>query len=151
MKPVIIVSLLAVVAIAMGATATQQSARIEVPNLPTERDQFGGRPGVFHFVTNEQAMSDARDLKEAVEALDRIQAGMASLNAPARELMQGDLLRVRQFAMNVHAARTTNAGTTASQVESRLNESKGKFMCGACHGHGMMHGGGMQMRGGAQN
>ena len=120
---------------------------VEVPKLSTALDDFGARPGTFHFVTNEQAMSDATELKQALTALDNLDSAVAALDKAARDRISPDLQVVRQFAVSVHQRRTNSAGTSAAEVEQRLNEAKGKFMCGACHGHGamhkMMHGSGM--------
>lgn len=138
------VAVLLTVGIATGAP--KQSPKIDVSTLPTERDQFGGRPGSFHFVTNEQSMADAAQLQRAFAALDRMDAGVAKLDPAKREQFSKDLETLRGFALSAHMQRTSTAGESASEVEDRLNQAKGKFMCGACHGHGMMHGG-MQMRG----
>ena len=139
------VAVLLTAAIATGAP--QQSPKIDVPTLPTERDQFGGRPGSFHFVTNEQAMADAVQLQLVFAALDRIDARISKLDPAMRDEFSSDMETLRGFALSCHMQRRTAAGATASDVEDRLNEAKGKFMCGACHGRGMIHGGGMQMRG----
>ena len=145
MRPVMFaVAVLLTVGIATGAP--QQSPKIDVPTLPTARDQFGGRPGSFHFVTNEQSMADAAQLQRAFAALDRLDAGVTRLDPAQREQFSMDLATLRSFALSAHMQRTTSAGETASEVEEHLDKAKGKFMCGACHGHGMMRGG-MQMRG----
>ncbi len=128
-------------AFAMGAP--QQSPKVDVPNLPTEKNQFGGRPGSFHFVTNEQTMADATQLQEAFAALDRLDSNIARLDPKVRDQYSKDMKTLRGFALAVHKQRSASAGTTASEVEQRLNEAKGTSMCGACHGHGMMHGRGM--------
>jgi hypothetical protein len=135
------------------AGSPQQSPKIDVPVLPTEVNQFGGRPGTFHFVTNEQTMADAAQLKAAFAALDRMDAATAELAPVTRERFTADLKIVRAMALTVNERRTGSAGKTAAEVEQILNESKGNFRCGACHGHGMMHGGGMGMQGrmGMQN
>jgi hypothetical protein len=129
----------------LAFAANPQSPKVEVPTLLTDRDQFGGRPGTFHFVTNEQTMSDAATLKQAFAALDRLDASVATLDKNTRVNLSADLQVLRQFTTDVHSRRSGSAGKTAGQIEVRLNEAKGKFMCGACHGHGMMHGGGMGM------
>ena len=129
------------------AGSPQQSPKIEVPVLPTEVNQFGGRPGTFHFVTNEQAMADAAQLKAAFAALDRLDAATAKLAPATQERFAGDLKTIRALALTVNERRTGTAGKTAAEVEQVLNESKGNFRCGACHGPGMMHGGGMGMHG----
>jgi hypothetical protein len=128
--------------------ADSRSPQIDVPKLSTELDRFGARPGTFHFVTNEQTMADAAELKQVFAALDRIDQSVASLDKATRERLLPDLQTVRTFANNVNAHRTSSAGPTAAQAEQRLNDAKGNYMCGACHGHGMMHGhmGGMQGR-----
>lgn len=125
--------------------AGQDSVKVSVPVLPTERDQFGGRPGSFHFVTNEQTMADAVELQKAFAALDSIDKKLASSTPSNREQLAPELQMLRSFVSGVHSRTGQSAGDTARQIEERLNASKGKFMCGACHGHGMgmMHGGGM--------
>ncbi len=135
---VIVLAVFFVVLLAFAATA--QSPKIDVPTLPTEKDQFGGRPGTFHFVTNEQTMADAASLKQAFAALDHLDSSLESLDRKTRDSLAPDLQTLRQFATDVHARRSNSAGKTAAEIEVRLNEAKGKFMCGACHGHGMMHG-----------
>jgi hypothetical protein len=136
---VLVLSVLFLIAL-IGFAAPQQSPRIEVPQLPTERDQFGGRPGSFHFVTNEQTMADAAEMKDAFAALDRLDSNIATLQAKDRDRFANDAKLLRTFATNVHNGRHTSAGETASEIEARLNASKGKFMCGACHGPGGMRG-----------
>ncbi|HWR16326.1 MAG TPA: hypothetical protein VN577_15970 [Terriglobales bacterium] len=145
---IVIIALLAIV-----FAADQKQPSFDVPVLSTEVNQFGGRPGSFHFVTNEQTMADARELKDAMAALDRLDAETSKLDFFSRQALEPDLRVVRKFALNVHLGRNSNAGPKAAEVEARLNEAKGNFMCGACHGHGMhqmMHGGqgGGMMRGG---
>lgn len=117
--------------------ATPQSPKIEVPTLPTERDQFGGRPGSFHFITNEQTMANLAELQKTYAALDALEREVAGLKPAVREKLSPQLAQLRAFANGVHAQGLANAGPTAGEVEERLNASKGKFMCGACHGHGM--------------
>lgn len=124
----------------LAFAASPQSPKIDVPTLPTEKDQFGGRPGTFHFVTNEQTMADATSLKQAFVALDHLDASLAALDSKTRDSLAPNVQALRQFATDVHTRRSTTAGKTAADIEARLNEAKGKFMCGACHGHGMMHG-----------
>jgi len=140
MRTAFIVSLCVVLLGMLAWAATQEIAKFEVPVLPTERDEFGGRPGSFHFVTNEQKMADAAELKKAIEALGRIETAAHSMSKTERDRFAADVAMVKQFATNVHARRHGSAGTTAKEIEERLNASKGKFMCGACHGHGMMRG-----------
>lgn len=140
MRTAFIVSLCVVLLGMLAWAATQEIAKFEVPVLPTERDEFGGRPGTFHFVTNEQKMADAAELKKAMEALGRIETAAQSMSKTERERFATDVAMVKQFATNVHLRRHGSAGTTAKEIEERLNASKGKFMCGACHGHGMMRG-----------
>jgi len=142
-----ILGLVAVIGVAMLATAAPQTpSSIDVPVLPTEKDEFGGRPGSFHFVTNEQKMVDAAEMKRAMEALERLDARIATMKGSERATMSEDVKAVREFARNVHVRRTTSAGESAEAIEKRLNAAKGKFMCGACHGPGMMHGGGRMGR-----
>lgn len=135
---------------AFAIAASTPSPKIDVPSLPTERNQFGGRPGTFHFVTNEQTMADARALQQAFAALDRLDHRLGTLKPSVRNDFDNDLATLRSFAQQVYAKNTGNAGETAAMVEQRLNGAKGNRMCGACHGHGMMHGGGMGHRGGGQ-
>lgn len=137
---------LAVVSLVLLAfAANPASPNVQVPTLPTERDQFGGRPGTFHFETNEQTMADATSLKQAFAALDHLDVTLASLDKKTRDSVAPDVQVLRQFATDIHARRSASAGKTAAETEARLNQAKGKFMCGACHGHGMMHGKGMGM------
>lgn len=136
---VLVLSVLFLIAL-IGFAAPQQSPKIEVPQLPTERDQFGGRPGTFHFVTNEQTMADAEEMREAFAALDRLDTNIAALPPKDRDRLASDAKLLRNFAMNVHNGRQATAGKTASEIEARLNAAKGKFMCGACHGPGGMRG-----------
>jgi hypothetical protein len=145
MKIIGVVALIFAVSILVVA-AGQEPVKIQVPVLPTERDQFGGRPGSFHFVTNEQTMADAAELQNAFSALDRIDKRLASADKSTLESIAPELKTVRSFVSRVNARRNQTAGDTAKEVEERLNASKGKFMCGACHGHGMgmMHRGGMR-------
>ncbi len=135
---VIVLAVFSLVLLAFAANP--QSPKFDVPTLPTEKDQFGGRPGTFHFVTNEQAMADAASLKQAFAALDHLDASLAAFDSKTRDSLAPDLQTLRQFATDVHARRSTSAGKTAAEIEARLNGAKGKFMCGACHGHAMMHG-----------
>ena len=135
---VIVLAVFSLVLLAFAASP--QSPKIDVPTLPTDKDQFGGRPGTFHFVTNEQTMADATSLKQAFAALDHLDASLAALDTKTRDTLAPDLQTLRQFATDVHARRSTSAGKTAAEIEARLDQAKGKFMCGACHGHGMMHG-----------
>lgn len=144
MRPAMIIAVLFSL-VFLAFAANPQSPKVEVPTLPTAKDQFGGRPGTFHFVTNEQTMADAASLKQAFAALDHLDAALASLDKKTRDNLAPDVQALRQFATDVHASRSTSAGKTAAETEVRLNEAKGKFMCGACHGHGMMHGRGMGM------
>jgi hypothetical protein len=126
--------------------AASQTPKVEVPVLPTERDQFGGRPGTFHFITNEQTMASLAELQKAFAALDSLDRQLAMLDPAVRNKLSPDLAQLRAFTTGVHDRGSGNAGKTAGEVEQRLNASKGKFMCGACHGHGMgmmMHGRGM--------
>jgi len=122
------------------ATATPQSPKIEVPQLPTEVNQFGGRPGTFHFVTNEQTMANATELQKAFASLDALEREVSRISPAVRTRLQPQVEQLRAFALAVHAQNGTSAGETAAEVEERLNAAKGEFMCGACHGHGMMHG-----------
>lgn len=140
MRTAFIVSLCVVLLGMLAWAATQEIAQFEVPVLPTERDEFGGRPGTFHFVTNEQKMADAAELKKAMEALGRIETAAQSMSKTERERFATDVAMVKQFATNVHSRRHGSAGTTAKEIEERLNAFKGKLMCGACHGRGMMRG-----------
>ena len=143
MRRVVLLSLSVVFIAVLASAVLQQSPKVDVPVLPTERDQFGGRPGAFHFVTNEQAMADAAQLQQAFAALDRLEQSRALTGSAA----QADLKTLRGFLLAVHAQQTATAGETAKVVEQHLNAAKGKFMCGACHGHGMMRGrGGMPGR-----
>lgn len=141
----IAVTALVISIVFLALAATQQSQKIEIPVLPTERDQFGGRPGTFHFVTNEQAMADAAQLQKAAAAVDGIEKKLATLDSATREQFNPELVTLKTFLMDVNANRSRTAGESAGAIEQRLNAAKGKFMCGACHGHGMgmMHGGGM--------
>jgi hypothetical protein len=129
---------------AFTVAASPPSPRIEVPVLPTEKNEFGGRPGTFHFVTNEQTMADARALKQAFAALDRLDDRVSGVETSGRAEFEKDLAILRSFAEQVHSRSDGTAGATAAKVEQRLNDSKGNRMCGACHGHGMMHSGGMR-------
>lgn len=139
---ILVVSAIVVAVVLLVAGQTPSS--IDVPKLSTELDRFGARPGTFHFVTNEQTMSDAKDLKDAVAALDRLDGATAKLDPRVRLTLQPDLRVVRDFALNVHSRRIGSAGPKAAEVESRLDDAKGNYMCGACHGHSMMHGRPMQ-------
>lgn len=129
-----------VLAVVFAVAQANKPVSVDVPVLPTEKDQFGGRPGSFHFETNEQTMANAADLKRAFEALDRLDVLANGKGDVDRAKLAQDLLLVRAFATNVHLARTSSAGESAKEVEARLTGAKGKFMCGACHGSGMMHG-----------
>ena len=148
MKPAMFaVAVFLIVGIAVGSP--RQSPKIEVPSLKVELDQFGGRPGSFYFVTNEQTMSDAVQLKESFAAMDRLEAFAASTASRNQPQLQQDLKTVRSFLLSVLERRNRPAGETAAGVEQRLNDAKGQYMCGACHGHGMMGGRGrdpMHMR-----
>jgi hypothetical protein len=119
------------------ALAASQTPKVEVPRLSTELDDFGARPGTFHFVTNEQSLSNAANLQKAFAALDSLDAATEKLDPRVRTRMSSDLNQLRQLVNDVHAQSIGNAGKTAGEVEERLNAAKGKFMCGACHGHGM--------------
>ncbi len=130
------------------ADGPQQVQKAEAQVLDTHPDQFGARPGSFHFVTNEQSNVDAAQLKQAVAALDRLESSAAKLDPRMREQFVADLKTLRAVTDAFQERRTKPAGDTAAQVEQRLNAAKGQFMCGACHGHGMMHGGGMGFMGG---
>lgn len=123
--------------------AASQSPTGDVPALPTERDQFGGRPGTFHFVTNEQTMANMAEMQKAFAALDSLDQQVALLDPATRNKLSTELAQLRAFTTGVHNQSGGKAGKTAGEVEERLNASKGKFMCGACHGHGM----GMMMHG----
>lgn len=131
--------------------AGQDSVKVQVPVLPTERDQFGGRPGSFHFVTNEHTMTDAAELQKAFAALDSIDKQLATSDKTTSDRLAPELKALRSFVTRVNDRRNQTAGDTAKGVEERLNASKGKFMCGACHGMGMMHRGGMGMAGAQAN
>ena len=144
MRSIAVVALVVSVVLLTFA-ATQQPVKINVPVLPTERDEFGGRPGTFHFVTNEQTMAEAADLQKAVSAVAAIEEKMAALTPSERERFAPELNTLKTFVAQVDSSRNSSAGKTAAEIEQRLNASKGKFMCGACHGQGMgmMHRGGM--------
>ena len=133
--------------------AAQQTPKPEIPVLPTERDQFGGRPGTFHFVTNEQTMADAAELQKAVAALELLDKKLAGADRSTQERLSPELQTLKAFVVGVQSKQSRSAGDTAKQIEDRLTAAKGKFMCGACHGHGMgmMHGRGMRMMGGKAN
>lgn len=142
-----IVSALVFVFAIIAVAVTQQSPKFDIPVLPTQKNEFGGRPGTFHFVTNEQTMADAAQLQQTFAALDRLETNISALDASTRARLQPELKTLRAFATSAYDRRASSAGPVASEVEQRLNDSKGRFMCGACHGHGMMHGGSMHMRG----
>lgn len=130
---------LLLLALALGATAvTQQKSKVEVPQLATERDETGARPGTFHFVTNEQTIADAKRLLEAYSAIERLETRAKSAKAEERKQIEADLQVLRTLADTMHERQTTSAGESAAAIEKRLNAAKGKFMCGACHGHGAM-------------
>jgi hypothetical protein len=129
----------------LAFTLSDEKPVVTVPNLPIERNQFGGRPGTFHFVTNEQTMADARALQEAFASVDRLEANLAGVKEKDRAPLSADVRTLRAFLLELHRQRAASAGATAQEVELRLNAAKGNFMCGGCHGHAMMHGG---MRGG---
>lgn len=150
MKVVLAVALILAISLFVFA-AGQDSVKVQVPVLPTERDQFGGRPGTFHFVTNEQTMTDAAELQKAFAALDAIEKQLGTSDKPTRDRLAPEVKTLRAVLSGVHAQRNQTAGDTAKGVEERLNASKGKFMCGACHGMGMMHRGGMGMNRNQQN
>lgn len=140
---VVLMGCLSLIAIAGSRTPV-----VEVPKLSTQVNEFGGRPGTFHFVTNEQTMTNAAELKKAFAALDALDAKLEKMKVADRDQLSGDVGQLRTFAMQVHEQSNQSAGKSAAEVESRLNEAKGKFMCGACHGHGMgmmMHRGGTGM------
>lgn len=126
-----------IMAVVIAVAQSNAPTKVEIPALSTERDQFGARPGTFHFVTNEQAIADAVEMKRAFEALDRLEAATTGKSESAK--MAEDLRVVRAFATNVQRERTSSAGDSAKAIEARLNAAKGNFMCGACHGPGMMH------------
>jgi hypothetical protein len=136
--------ILTLIIAAFALAASPSSPTIEVPILPTEKNEFGGRPGTFHFTTNEQTMADARALKLAFAALDSLDNRLSSLEPSRRAEFEKDLATLRSFAEQVHSGSKGTAGETAAKVEQRLNDSKGNRMCGACHGHGMMHSGGIR-------
>ncbi len=94
-------------------------------------------------------MADAEALKKAFESLDSLEKQAAQLEPKSREGMLAEVRMLRTFASGVHARSTGSAGESAAEVEQRLNAAKGKFMCGACHGHGMgmMHRGEMGNQG----
>jgi hypothetical protein len=144
MKVLAVITLVASVVLFTFA-ASQQNATIDVPVLPTDRDQFGGRPGTFHFVTNEQTMANGAEDRKALAAVEAIDKRLNALSVAERDRLAPELTTIRNYVLAVDARRKTPAGKTAEEIEQRLNASKGKFMCGACHGHGMgmMHGGGM--------
>lgn len=128
---------IAIGCLAVLALASSQTPKVEVPKLPTELDEFGARPGTFHFVTNQQSMVKMADMQKAFAALDSLDATMEKLDPRTRTQMSSEVKQLREFVNGVHAQSTANAGKTAGEVEERLNAAKGKFMCGACHGHGM--------------
>lgn len=119
------------------AIAASQTPKVEVQKLPTQVDEFGGRPGTFHFVTNEQTMANMAELQKTFAALESLDAALAKLDPATRSKLSPDVQQLRAFANGVHRQASGSAGKTAGEVEQRLNDSKGKFMCGACHGHGM--------------
>ena len=119
---------------------------VAVPDLPTARDEFGARPGTFHFVPNEDAIAQAKQLQNAVGALNRLDSITGGMRTEDRRGMEEQLAILRTFAADVQRSRTTTAGDSAGRIEQRLNDAKGRYMCGACHGHGMMHGMRDQMR-----
>ena len=129
--------IITVVCLAVLALASSQTSKIIVPKLSTELDEFGARPGTFHFVTNEQTMVNMAEMQRAFAALDSIDANMGNLDPKIRTKLSTDVGQVREFVNSVNRQSTGNAGKTAGEVEEHLNAAKGKFMCGACHGHGM--------------
>lgn len=123
--------------------AVSQTHKVEIPKLSTEPDEFGARPGTFHFVTNEQTMANMAELQKTYAALESLEVTASKLDPAARLKMASDLKQLRAFVDQVHAQSQGNAGKMAGEVEERLNAAKGKAHCGACHGHGMgrmMHG-----------
>lgn len=133
------------------ADGPQQPPKSDTQLLDTHPDPFGARPGSFHFLTNEQSNADAAQLKLALAALERLESSATKLDPRTRDQFTSDLKTLRALATSFQERRTAPAGETAAQVEQRLNAAKGQFMCGACHGHGMMHGGGMRGPMGGRN
>lgn len=96
----------------------------------------GGRPGEFHFILREQLdhnRAEFRDMRAIVERL-RFDLGASTADPGERRRMQQDLDRLMLFVDSIDLQLSVPAGTTAAQVESRLNASKGQSMCGSCHG-----------------
>jgi hypothetical protein len=141
-------------ALALAQTQAQPptATPAQAPVLPTARDQFGGRPGSFHFITNEQAMADAAELQKALAAIESLDAKLAASDHTTRDRLSPEVQAVRTYVLTLQAQQTRSAGDTARMVEANLNASKGKFMCGTCHrgDMSMMNGrGGMGMKRGA--
>lgn len=141
-----IVIFAAVLALAQTKVPTAP-AQPQAPALPTQPDQFGGRPGTFHFLTNEQAMADTAELQKALAAVQSLEAELAKLDNRSRDRLSPGVQALRSYLLNLQTRQAESAGDTARQVEANLNSSKGKFMCGACHrgDMGMMHRGRMGM------
>lgn len=101
------------------------------PEMP--RDLAGGRPGAFHFVTNEQARADRTELADLHLGVERVQRILPRISDPvAQREVAAELER-----WSLHLARLSqrgSAGPTAAVVESRLNQMKGQRSCGICHG-----------------
>lgn len=98
----------------------------------------GGRPGEFHFILREQLDHNRvqfRDMRAILERL-RFDLGATTADPGERRRMQQDLDRLMLFVDSMDQQLSVPAGTTAALVESRLNNSKGQAMCGACHGSG---------------
>jgi hypothetical protein len=94
-----------------------------------------GRPGEFHFILAEQAEQNRLQFREVRAALERLRAELATsqLDGERRTRAQQDVDRLNLFVLSMEMQLTLPAGSTAGQVEARLNSSKGESMCGACH------------------
>ena len=103
------------------------------PDFP--RDVTAGRPGSFHFVTNEQLRADRAEIADLRAGIDRVQRLLPSLRDPiAQREVANELERWSLHVARLEQRMNSSAGPTAATVEARLTQMKGQRNCAICHG-----------------